>query len=449
MATADAGQRSVLLSAVATSAIRWSALIAVAVVPLLVDLANVDDTYYGLKARALWLLGGVIAAGWGLRAIRGGARPALPDVRPLAAFAAAAALATLTSLRPLWAILGSPYRHEGLIVLLAYTAIAAASIEVGREWPGRWLAAMIGGATVVGLYGIAQYFGFEFFVRDPIRRSWTVAFATTGHPNYYGAYMVLVFPFALIASLMTRAMPARVAALLAALVLYTGILFSYSRAAWAGGILAVAMFAVAIFATAAPLRRSGAVRVRAVTAGVVLLIVTCLFMIPDGPLAARDQASPAREARTALELSGPRVADRVYLWRQGLALLARRPLTGYGPDNLVLVFSQQWDETRARFWGSMPRTIDRAHNEFLDLGLSIGIVGLLAYGWVVGAALKSAVRALRGPLDLHLRGGAALAGLLGYLLALQFGFSVVGVAPVFWSVLGTAIGLSPREAVPQ
>jgi len=97
----------------------------------------------------------------------------------------------------------------------------------------------------------------------------------------------------------------------------------------------------------------------------------------------------------------------------------------------------------------VPRTIDRAHNDLLDLGLSVGIVGLLAYGWVVAAALGSAVRALRGPLDVQLRGGAALAGLLGYLLALQFGFSVVGVAPVFWSVLGTAIGLSPREAVPQ
>lgn len=437
MATAAAAQHPALLSAVATSAVRWSALIAVAVVPLLVDLANVDDTYYGLKARALWLLGGVIVAGWGVRGIRGGARLALPEIRPLAAFAAAATLATLTSLRPVWAILGSPYRHEGLVVLLAYTAIAAASIEVGREWSGRWLTAVIGGATVAGVYGIAQYFGFELFVRDPIRRSWTAAFATTGHPNYYGAYMVLVFPFALTAWLGTRARVTSVAALLAALVLYAGILFSYSRAAWAGG-----MCTVAILATVVPLRRAGAVRVRAVIAGVVLFIITFLFLIPNGPLAARDQASPVREARTAFELSGPRVADRVYLWHQGVALLARRPLLGYGPDSLVLVFPQQWDETRTRFWGPVPRTIDRAHNEFLDLGLSVGIVGLLAYGWVVGAALGSAVRALRGPLDIHLRGGAALAGLLGYLLALQFGFSVVGVAPVFWSVLGTAIGLS-------
>lgn len=444
MATADAGQRSVLLSAAATSAIRWSALIAVAVVPLLVDLASVDDTYYGLKARALWLLGGVIVAGWGVRAIRGGARPALLSFRPLAAFAAAAALATLTSVRPSWAILGSPYRHEGLLVLLAYAAIAAASIEAGREWSGRWLTALIGGATVAGVYGIAQYFGFELFVRDPIRRWWTVAFATTGHPNYYGAYMVLVFPFALTAWLGTRATRSSVAALLATLVLYAGILFSYSRAAWAGG-----MLAVAVLATAVPLRRSAAVRFRAVIAGAALLVITCLFLVPGGPLAARDQASPAWEARTAFELSGPRVADRVYLWHQGVASLARRPLLGYGPDNLVLVFPQQWDETRARFWGPVPRTIDRAHNEFLDLGLSLGIVGLLAYGWVVGTALRSAVRALRGPLDVHLRGGAALAGLLGYLLALQFGFSVVGVAPVFWSVLGTAIGLSSRAAVPQ
>lgn len=444
MATADAAQRSELLSAVATSAIRWSALIAVAVVPLLVDLANVDDTYYGLKARALWLLGGVIVAAWGVRAIRGGARLTLPDVRPLAAFVAAAALATLTSVRPLWAMLGSPYRHEGLVVLLAYGAIAAASIEVGREWSGRWLAAVIGGATVAGVYGIAQYFGFELFVRDPIRRSWTAAFATTGHPNYYGAYMVLVFPFALTAWLGTRATLTSVAALLAALVLYAGILFSYSRAAWAGG-----MFAVAILATAVSLRCSGALRPRAIIAGAVLLITTFLFLIPRGPLAARDQASPADEARTAFELSGPRVADRVYLWHHGVALLARRPFLGYGPDNLVLVFPQQWDETRTRFWGPVPRTIDRAHNEFLDLGLSVGIVGLLAYSWVVVTALRSAVRALRGPLDVHLRGGAALAGLLGYLLALQFGFSVVGVAPVFWSVLGTAIGLSPRAAVPQ
>lgn len=412
--------------------------------PLLVDLANVDDTYYGLKARALWLLGGVIIAAWGVRIIRGGTRFALADTRPLAAFAAVAALATLTSLRPLWALLGSPYRHEGLIALLAYAAIAAASIEVCREWPGRWSAAVIGGATVAGVYGIAQYFGFELFVRDPIRRSWTVAFATTGHPNYFGAYMVLVFPFALTAWLGTRRTLAGVAALLAAIVLYTGMLFSYSRAAWAGG-----MFTVAILATVVPLRRSEAVRSRAVIAGVVLLIITFLFLIPDGPLAARDQAPPAREARTAFELRGPRVADRIYLWHNGVALLARRPILGYGPDNLVLAFPQQWDETKARLWGPMPRTIDRAHNEFLDLSLSLGIVGLLAYGWVVVTALSSALRALRGPLDVRLRGSAALAGLLGYLLALQFGFSVVSVAPAFWSVLGSAIALSVQGTASQ
>ena len=71
----------------------WTTALAVAVVPLLIDLTNLDDTYYGGKARALTILAPVILAG--LVASRGVSvlrRTGL--LAPLIAFVMAAALAT-------------------------------------------------------------------------------------------------------------------------------------------------------------------------------------------------------------------------------------------------------------------------------------------------------------------------------------------------------------------
>ena len=429
-------------SSSATLAMTWGVLLVVAVVPLLVDLSNLDDTYYGLKARTLLGLAAVAALGLvGQHEIRSAL---LRDAGPVLAFGAAATAATVLSIDPRLALWGSSWRHEGLLVFLAYLVVCVASSELVRRRPLLWVGALLGSGGAMAVYGIAQYFGAELIIRDPLRADWVAAFATTGHPNYFGALMVLVLPFAVAACLVARNRTATAAAGFMSLVITLAALCSFSRAAWGGMLVAAGLMTVLVSRrlTGSPVGRG------AVVLGLALAM-TVVFGLPGGLLAPRDGSSFLAEVVTVTRIDSNRVADRLYLWTQTARLVIRRPVFGYGPDTFAAVLSQEWDERRRQLWGRTPRIIDKAHNDTLDMLMSFGVVGLLAYWGIIAAAFRSAARVIRSGGERVPWAIAGVCGLAGYLVALQFGFSVVSVAPVFWSVLGAMIGLSrPSRGAP-
>jgi len=141
-------------SSSATLAMTWGVLLVVAVVPLLVDLSNLDDTYYGLKARTLLGLAAVAALGLvGQHEIRSAL---LRDAGPVLAFGAAAAVATVLSIDPRLALWGSSWRHEGLLVFLAYLVVCVASSELVRRRLRLWAGAepVVGHAVDAGTHGL-------------------------------------------------------------------------------------------------------------------------------------------------------------------------------------------------------------------------------------------------------------------------------------------------------
>lgn len=416
----------------------WSLLAVVLVVPLLLDLGNLANTYYYPKARALYFLAPVMLAAVAARAA---ADPSSVDgqaLRPALAFAVVASDATLTGVDPRWSLLGAPWRNEGLLTLLAYAVIFYASATaLNPAWRRRWLAATLAGATLVALYGVAQYFGYEWLVLDRFRLGWMMAFSTTGNPNFLGAYMVLVLPMAS-AAILTARRPFTLALSVAALtVIYLAALYTFSRSAWASLALALGLFAALV------VRFRGTLPVRRLVWTVILLTgLAAMFIMPDGPLTRpTDLGAPVAEARSAIGEVGSSSSSRAYVWPKTAELLARRPLLGYGPEALPRVFPQQWDEEKRRIFGPVPLTIDKAHNDTLDIAFSIGLLGLGAYWWLVVVALRRAWRAVRVGGPEQVLGMACVAGILGYWFDLQFQFSVVSVAPVFWSVLGVAAAL--------
>ena len=435
----------------------WTTALAVAVVPLLIDLTNLDDTYYGGKARALTILAPVILAG--LVASRGVSvlrRTGL--LAPLIAFVMAAALATAVSVNPLWSVVGAPRRHEGLLSLIAYAVLSAGTlVVVARGGLTIWLTAVLAGGTLTGLYGIAQYFGFELIVRDSVRVDWWRPFSTSGNPNFLGAYMVLIAPLAAAALLTARRTVVAVLSLVALTVAVLAALCTYSRAAWLGLVVAVGVFgALRLGAGIQRLLRPSAgtdtstMNRRLVGAGVLVVVLAGLFFAPRSPVAiSRAEWSAAQRALTTIEPGDPQRGFqwRLYFWRLTLPLLAKRPVFGYGPETFALVFPQAWDAERTRLFGEMlfgPPRIDKAHNETLDMAMSIGVLGVSAFWWVLISAARAGKAGLGASGSQCALAAACLAAMAGYWVDVQWQFSVVSVAPVFWSVMGAAGGLGLR-----
>ncbi len=404
--------------------VRAAVLASVALVPLLIDPANTGDPFYAVKAHAIQALAAVTVLGFILIGDRGVRRLHLPW-RPLSAFMAAAAIATVLAINPRWSLEGAPWRHEGLLTLLSYALLCAGTAAVISGGEERsWTAAVLLGSGLVALLGIAQVLGWDGLPRDLARASWQGAYSTSGNPGWLGAYVVLVTPLAAAACARAEPRSLRVAGALILPVLILAGLLTFSRITWA-----LVIFSIPVWLARFP-RTSERRALRAVVPAAFFLVTVLMIWGP-----ARSGVA-ARIGDLLDPRAGP-VQERRFLWTQTVQLLGRRPLLGYGPEALPLVFPQAWTEAKRQIFGDEPLVIDKAHNETLDMATSVGLLGLAAFFWLVAVSMHGAW----GKSGL---GAACLIGAAGYLLHLQVNFSVVSVAPVFWSVLGAAYGLGGR-----
>lgn len=117
---------------------------------------------------------------------------------------------------------------------------------------------------------------------------------------------------------------------------------------------------------------------------------------------------------------------RGYIWRISAKLIAERPLTGGGPGSFYSRYMPYKD--------GFPVMVDFAHNDFLNIGVCTGLVGLGLYiAFLVSLAVRCARAVDRCPVILIL-----MAGMAGYLLYSSFVFSIAIVSPLFWVMAGLA-----------
>ena len=146
----------------------------------------------------------------------------------------------------------------------------------------------------------------------------------------------------------------------------------------------------------------------------------------------------------------PPSVPRAVLWRTALGLFAERPLLGIGPDSFRRLYGRrlglaEWDDTL------------HTNNLYLELLVTLGLLGLLAFGWLLvetGRALAGSLRSpVGGPAPLWALGvgGALLTFLVHGLLDYFLGFTATYL--LFWMTLGLLVALarlttSPAQSVP-
>lgn len=122
-------------------------------------------------------------------------------------------------------------------------------------------------------------------------------------------------------------------------------------------------------------------------------------------------------------------SGRIFIWRNALALLPERLLLGGGPDTFGHRMTEPF--TRVLPDGStLVRSIDCAHNEYLNLLINQGLVGLLCY---LSALAVSLLRWCRSR-----SAAAAITGscLLCYCIQAFFGISMPANGGFFWALWG-------------
>ena len=142
-------------------------------------------------------------------------------------------------------------------------------------------------------------------------------------------------------------------------------------------------------------------------------------------------------------------SSRGYIWSRSIPLLKDTLLIGHGPDTYAGYFPQNDFMAKYKYLDNPKIVVDKPHNMYLQAGINTGVLSLLIllamfigyFIWSLRLYIKSDFK------DINSIIGAAVAvGILGYLVTGLFNDSIVGVASVFWCLLGIGISCNWRYA---
>lgn len=256
-----------------------------------------------------------------------------------------------------------------------------------------------------------------------------------GAPNFYAMILVIIVPLAWDRLWQEKGVFARFIALWSLVVCVLSIIFTFSR----GGFLALML--VALFIMVRQSARPD--RIFLAVALLVLLMPLLPANYTERLLTTFDLVSgDSNDARNETSFRG-RTSEVLVAWR----IFADHPLFGVGLNNYKFYYQEYaqplgWDNRREE---------RSAHNLYLEIAAETGLVGLVTFGAIIGAAfygLKQTERVLiqRGRYNEAGIVWALAIGLTGYLAA---SFFLHGAYPrYFWLLMGIALAVPQLVAQP-
>ncbi len=210
------------------------------------------------------------------------------------------------------------------------------------------------------------------------------------HPNSLAAYLNLILPFALACYVIGKRKWKKIGGYM----VWIGFAVLLSAQSIGGLVAFGCMLVLAIFCFVRSRRRR-------------LLLVAGVCALALGFYIARETLNPAHAEDSVI---GYDAATRLVLWSTALDLFAHSPIAGIGWGNFPTVYGSYINIS----W--IPAGIYNVHNIYLQLLSETGILGFVAFLWLVFVAAREAWRQWRA-LDSEL--GRALAfGVLGAIVTL-------------------------------
>jgi len=343
----------------------------------------------------------------------------------LTAFILMVLVSTALSVYQATAIPGEFYRRTGLVTALACGTLFLSTLAVFRrkDEARRLIYALILGACAASLVGLLQFLFptqmEDFFFRD--LRSDPRPPGTLGQTNWFGTYLCLLFPLAVVGAIGADALASRMVWLSSVALMFAAVLAAQTRGAY----VAVVFFLVWMLLRQFRLWR------RMVSPFAVMLVITLVLLpVREGEIWNRI-ASLEVEVERAADGAPGTGSGRFWFWTYALQKMPPYLLTGSGFDTYLLVADE----------GENKPKLNKAHSIYFEYALTIGLPGLflyLAFIWACGRPSKRFARQ-----DLWSWGFRA--SVLTYLVQGIFIHDTIQVWPILWLILGLAVAWK-REA---
>ena len=363
---------------------------------------------------------------------------------PIGAFMVTAFMSTLFSADRLLSLFGNYKRYEDVFTLAGYGLLYfIVTNNFKAQDVRRILTASLMAAALVSTYAIAQYAGFDPITTAPSER----AIATMGNAVFLGTYLVFFLAVAIGRFAMNEMKGIKRAVYLGLiLILTTGLVVTFSRAAWVGlgfGLLVLVAIKVREIQQ---IEKNKLTAARWLLVSLAVVIFSFVAVNSHNGQADNKHLSVTDRALSAVDTKDPTVRTRLILWRSTLALAAKKPLLGYGPDTLIGVYPQHLPDAYKKI--EPQARIDKAHNELINVAATLGFIGLAVFLDII--LWSGRVFWIRYTPSGSPQTPALLVALLAYLVAVQFSFSQVETAIFFWlglSLLMVSLGAIKTTAL--
>lgn len=136
----------------------------------------------------------------------------------------------------------------------------------------------------------------------------------------------------------------------------------------------------------------------------------------------------------AIDKSEKSGSGRLLIWKITSDAIKKSPIIGTGLDTLQSRLLRDNFDGYTYYVNTKKAGIDKAHNEFLEYWACGGILTLISYVALIGVILTKLFKRREDD-----RCKIYFLMILGYVIQSFFNISVIGVAPLYWILLGAAV----------
>ena len=309
-------------------------------------------------------------------------------------------------------------RYEGLFVILYYMSILFLSTFIKKEHKKILIYSILLGGFIQVIYSIFQKFNL-FNVN--ILSSSNMVYGFTTNPNFFGTLMIFCLSYSIGLFMDSKKIFSNIIFAFLSCSFFLGLLLSNTLSSMVG------LIGVLIFLLFYSIKNKHFKKFILLCILLGYIVSTAHFFGMTGLV--KDLVKTKNETTNIVkgDLNGDYGTGRVEVWKKAIKISPKYMIHGIGIDNFAYVLNGSPIRKNHMFF-------DKAHNEYLQILVTMGIFSLLSYLSLHFIIVKNGIKNAFKTHEIYL-----ILPIIGYLIQAQFNISVIEVAPFFYMGLGLLI----------
>lgn len=341
------------------------------------------------------------------------------------AFAALVFISTMLSSKVKISIIGEINRYEGMIAFYTYILIYFCAKKFLKYKNNKILLNILHAIyIVISILGILQYYiKLPTNALIPIFNKGTCG--TFGNTNFMGSFISMGIPIFIITYITKN----NKISFCTSLLVFFNLIACQARSGW----IAFAIFSVLMLIYLIKNKNKEYAK-RALILLVCFITIFGVIYLPQSSKV-RTKIKQVKNDVTVVKTSGiddKLGSSRIQIWKVVIELIEKYPIFGVGTDNLKNGVGENLTETSIDFIQRAKGIMDKAHNEYLHIAVTIGLPALVLYLIFIALAILPNIKKIFKKESIFI----ILSVIISYLAQAFFNISTIGIAPLFWVALG-------------